>query len=364
MSLALSSDIPLTSLLTFKERNDLAEAEFNKLCRTDPLHATGYTRTTTLIKAWFKQCSRPDFTQGLGPILSRREGEEGWEAIRSPALVVALQKRYPELTQRTDGVWKRLFEKAGYCRKEADEVLSWEECYFKERVCQAVRRCSGKLDSIPRTDWDLFYLNKDRICAFDLEGVNCLKAWKVMRLLTLFDNVTFFNMSDSCSIQKEEWPEILGQLKQARHVDVSNNWKVTTPALKALAKNAHAIETLNLSSISSSTEKKAVMEVLKNNPRLTHLRISELAGIEDPQALAELLSCCPQIKTLRLNFFDQLTFEGLNLALCQCPNLEKLVLGWCHKLVAADASKLSRHPQLRALTLIDFSKELHVDLGR
>lgn len=347
----MSSDL---SVQSYKLLNDAAEGAFVRQCESSPV--LDRLSDWGSPKAWFREWLFPDFTQGGGTYFDRTVSAECMDVIRSPALLVAVQNQRPAQTQQIEAIWQRICQQNGIARKSGEEMLTWEDCFFKEKLNRLLvtpDKTLGYGDA--NRDLQLVYLNRHRVRAIDLKqlGTDPLSGeFSVKGLVERFNNVAFFTMAGPHGVTDDEWPAIFRKLKQVRVLDLAH---CSATAMKAMAQNFRCLQVLKLDQAHCS--KQELMQVLRSNPQITHLELSQIDGLKDFCGdLPEILSCCPQLKTLKLDDLDNLSFYELDKSLRQCPNLEKLVLKrcpslqtWYPSLQMGNSSQFSTHKNLRIL---------------
>lgn len=344
----MSSDL---SVQSYKQLNDTAESAFARQCERSPM--LDRLSDWGSPKTWFRECLFPDFTQGGSKYFEGAVAAECLDVIRSPALLVAVQNQRPAQTQQIDGIWQRICQQKGIVRAASEEMLTWEDCFFKEKLNRLLVSPDKTLGyGAANRDLQLIYLNRHRVRAIDLKKLDTLPLsgeFSVKGLVERFNNVAFFTMAGPHGTTDDEWPAIFRKLKQVRLLDLAH---CNAAAMKAMAQNFRSLQVLKLDRAHCS--KQELMQVLKCNPQITHLELSQIDTLKDfCGALPEILSCCPQLKTLKLEGFNDLSFYELETSLRQCPNLETLALKGCPSLHMRDAGQLSTHTKLRALEVSD-----------
>ncbi len=340
----MSSDL---SVQGYKRLNDRSESTFVGQCDSSPMLYS--LSDWGSAKAWFREWLFPDFTQGGSSYFDRTVSAECLDVIRSPALLVAVQNQRPAQTEQIEAIWQRICQQRGIVRESGAEILTWEDCFFRDKLNRLLLTPDKTLGyGDANRDLQLVYLNRHRVRAIDLKKLDTLPLsgeFSVKGLVERFNNVTFFTMSGPHGTTDDEWPAIFRRLKQVRILDLAH---CNTAAMKAMAQNFRCLQVLKLDCAHCS--KQELMQVLKSNPQVTHLELSQIDGLKDFCGdLPEILSCCPQLQTLKLDDFDNLSFYELEISLRQCPNLETLALKSCPSLHMRDAGQLSTHKKLRVL---------------
>jgi hypothetical protein len=257
-----------------------------------------------------------------------------------------------ESGSRVDAAWKSAYEKAGYPPVDTEDRLSWQQRYFAARVHDVFKRHYADFQRIDPYDLCFFYRFRHLVQVACLNDHVFFDAKRLHELLRLFPEANTWQVSNCMGLKEGDFIDLFAARPRMEGLDLSlNGFEVTTRVIRALSRRCHDLKELNLWAISSDVDPKAVLDVVKANPRLESLTLGYLQK-ERCEQLVGLSGHGQNLRHLRCRGVCVLNTPTLRAMLRRLPQLEKLELIDCKGITCGQLTNFSL-PKIRSLTIQD-----------